>query len=172
MIQVENMSQKNQTVHRVAVLSAGNGGITFAAHLLDHGVDWVSLYNRSPERLEPIRANGNRIFSRGVIGGQDGIEMPLALVTGDPVEAIEGVDFIVMAGTQPAIDHLGTRWRLISNLTRSSSSDLELWDRPGKCAPASSLAAVKNCLLLASSISCPMPQNSMTVSRGVYGCEV
>ena len=98
---------QSQAVNRVAVLSAGNGGITFAAHFLDQGVEWVSLYNRSPSRLEPIRANGNRIFARGEIGGEKGAELELALVTGDPVEAIQGADFIVMAGTQPAIDHLG-----------------------------------------------------------------
>ena len=86
---------QSQAVNRVAVLSAGNGGITFAAHLLDQGVEWVSLYNRSPFRLEPIHANGNRIFARGEIGGEKGREMQLALVTGDPVEAILGVDFIV-----------------------------------------------------------------------------
>lgn len=94
-------------VERIAVLSAGNGGITFAAHFLDAGVPWVSLYNRSQERLDPIQANGDRIFARGIIGGDDGKEMQLALVTNDPVQAIQDVDFIVMAGTQPAIDHLG-----------------------------------------------------------------
>jgi opine dehydrogenase len=98
---------QSQAVNRAAVLSAGNGGITFAAHLLDQGVEWVSLYNRSPFRLEPIQSNGDRIYARGKIGGDKGRQMQLALVTGDPVEAIEGVDFIVMAGTQPAIDHLG-----------------------------------------------------------------
>ena len=95
-------------VNRVAVLSAGNGGITFAAHFLEAGVEEVTLYNRSPERLDPIRANDNRIFARGKIGSAAGREMQLALVTGDPVEAIAGADFIVMAGTQPAIHHLGT----------------------------------------------------------------
>lgn len=101
------MSQEHPAIQKVAVLSAGNGGITFAAHFIEHGVEWVSLYNRSPERLEPIRQNGNRIFARGVIGGEEGTEMQLACVTGDPIEAIDEADFIVMAGTQPAIDHLG-----------------------------------------------------------------
>lgn len=99
---------KEAAIKRIAVLSAGNGGITFAAHFLEVGdVDWVSLYNRSQNRLEPIRANQNRIFARGEIGGQEGREFQLSIVTGDPIEAIKGVDFIVMAGTQPAIDHLG-----------------------------------------------------------------
>ena len=95
-------------IKRVAVLSAGNGGITFAAHFLEKGdVQWVSLYNRSSYRLDPIRENDDRIFSRGEIGGDEGREYQLALVTSDPVEAIKGVDLIIMAGTQPAIDHLG-----------------------------------------------------------------
>ena len=95
-------------IKRVAVLSAGNGGITFAAHFLEKGdVEWVSLYNRSAYRLDPIKANQNRIFARGEIGGEEGHEFQLALVTDDPVEAIRGVDLIIMAGTQPAIDHLG-----------------------------------------------------------------
>jgi len=95
-------------VTRVAVLGAGNGGITFAAHFLETpGIEWVSLYNRSPGRLEPIRANGNRIFARGEIGGPEGKEMQLDLVTGDPVEAAQGADLIIMAGTQLAIAPLG-----------------------------------------------------------------
>lgn len=101
------MEQSGSEIRRVAVLSAGNGGITFAAHFLEKGVESVALYNRSANRLEPIKANGNRIFARGEIGGPGGREMKLDLVTTDPVAAIEGADFIVMAGTQPAIDHLG-----------------------------------------------------------------
>ena len=95
------------SVESVAVLSAGNGGITFAAHFLSYGVPRVSLYNRSPYRLVPIKANNNRIFSRGIIGGETGEEYQLSVVTDNPVEAIDGTDFIVMAGTQPAIDYLG-----------------------------------------------------------------
>ena len=101
------MNQVGGQIKRVAVLSAGNGGITFAAHFLEEGVESVTLYNRSPYRLEPIHANGDRIFARGEIGGPEGKEMQLDLVTTNPVEAIQGADFIVMAGTQPAIDHLG-----------------------------------------------------------------
>jgi opine dehydrogenase len=101
------MEQTGREIQRVAVLSAGNGGITFAAHFLEKGVESVTLYNRSPNRLEPIKANGNRIFARGEIGSPEGREMQLDLVTNDPVAAIDGADFIVMAGTQPAIDHLG-----------------------------------------------------------------
>lgn len=101
------MNQSGGNIKRVTVLSAGNGGITFAAHFLDQHIESVNLYNRSPYRLEPIHANGDRIFTRGEIGGPKGKEMQLDLVTSDPVQAIEGAQFIVMAGTQPAIDHLG-----------------------------------------------------------------
>ncbi len=101
------MNQADDMVKRVAVLSAGNGGITFAAHFLEHGVESVTLYNRSPKRLAPIQANANRIYARGEIGGPEGQEFQLDLVTTDPIEAIRGADLIVMAGTQPAIDYLG-----------------------------------------------------------------
>lgn len=97
-----------RTIKRVAVLGAGNGGITFAAHFRETpGVEWISLYNRSRARLEPIWDNDNRIFARGEIGGPEGREMPLDLVTGDPVEAARGADFIVLAGTQQSIAPLG-----------------------------------------------------------------
>ena len=103
----KELKESNKSVEKVAILSAGNGGITFAAHFLSSNVPYVSLYNRSSYRLDPIRVNNNHIFSRGIIGGEEGEEYKLSLVTGDPVEAIEDVDFIVMAGTQPAIDYLG-----------------------------------------------------------------
>jgi opine dehydrogenase len=97
-----------QSVGRVAVLGAGNGGITFAAHFSQApGVEWISLYNRSLERLEPIWARGNQIFARGEIGGKAGREIKLDLVTGDPVKAAKDADLIVMAGTQQAIAPLG-----------------------------------------------------------------
>jgi opine dehydrogenase len=97
-----------KAITRVAVLGAGNGGITFAAHFRETpGVEWISLYNRSLLRLESIWANGNRIFARGEIGGPSGKEMTLDLVTGDPVEAAQGVDLIVLAGTQQSIAPLG-----------------------------------------------------------------
>ena len=133
---------KIDPVSRVAVLSAGNGGITFAAHFLENGVEWVSLYNRSPNRLEPIRANGNRIFARGEIGGEKGCEMQLALVSGDPVEAVREADLIVMAGTQPAIDQLSRTLAphlnpnqviLIGSGTLGSTWEMQACLRKGGC---------------------------------------
>ncbi|MBC8504683.1 MAG: NAD/NADP octopine/nopaline dehydrogenase family protein [Anaerolineales bacterium] len=130
-------------IKRVAVLSAGNGGITFAAHFLEKGdVEWVSLYNRSSYRLDPIRENQNRIFARGEIGGDEGREYPLAVVTNDPVEAIQGVDLIIMAGTQPAIDHLGlaiaehikpSQIMMIGSGTLGSTWEMQASLRAGGC---------------------------------------
>ncbi len=131
-------------IKRVAVLSAGNGGITFAAHFLEKGdVEWVSLYNRSANRLEPIRDNQNCIFARGEIGGDKGREFQLAVVTNDPVEAIKGVDLIIMAGTQPAIDHLGlaiadnitpNQIMMIGSGTLGSTWEMQASLRAGGCA--------------------------------------
>lgn len=134
----------NKAIKGVAVLSAGNGGITFAAHLLEvGGVEWVSLYNRSQNRLNPIRANNNRIFARGVIGGVAGREFQLALITGDPVDAIQGADLIIMAGTQPAIDFLGQAIApqvtcdqivIIGSGTLGSTWEMQASLRTGHCA--------------------------------------
>ncbi len=131
-------------IKRVAVLSAGNGGITFAAHFLEKGdVEWLSLYNRSSYRLDPIRENGNRIFARGEIGGEAGREFPLAMVTNDPVAAIQDVDLIIMAGTQPAIDHLGlaiaghiqsNQIIMIGSGTLGSTWEMQASMRAGGCA--------------------------------------
>ncbi|MGD9092571.1 MAG: NAD/NADP octopine/nopaline dehydrogenase family protein [Anaerolineales bacterium] len=136
------MKQTNREIQRIAVLSAGNGGITFAAHFLEKGVDSVTLYNRSQNRLEPIIANENRIFARGEVGGPEGREMQLDLVTNDPVEAIDGADFIVMAGTQPAIDHLGralaqhmdcSQIMMIGSGTLGSSWEMQACLKVGGC---------------------------------------
>jgi opine dehydrogenase len=136
------MEQTGREINRVAVLSAGNGGITFAAHFLEKGVESVTLYNRSSNRLEPIIANGNRIFARGEVGGPEGREMQLDLVTNNPVEAIDGADFIVMAGTQPAIDHLGralaqhmecSQIMMIGSGTLGSSWEMQACLKAGGC---------------------------------------
>lgn len=41
-------------VERFAVLGAGNGGQALAAYLSLNGYT-VNLYNRSPERIEPVK---------------------------------------------------------------------------------------------------------------------
>ena len=78
-----------------AVLGAGHGGLAMAGYLGLREFE-VRLYNRTPERLEPIRR-------RGAIEliAHDGEEIPrgvgpLALATSDIEEAIDGADVIMV----------------------------------------------------------------------------
>jgi opine dehydrogenase len=83
------------------VLGAGNGGMAMAAHLALKGFS-VNLYNRSPERLLPIRqAGGIQIIAREE-------ELPrgrgrLAVVTADIAEALAEADILMVA--VPATGH-------------------------------------------------------------------
>ncbi len=86
-----------QNSPRFAILGAGHGGQAMAAHLAYMGFT-VSLYNRSPERLEPIRARGG-ITLDGVVEGFGHIP----LITTDIAEAIADVD-VIMA-VVPATAH-------------------------------------------------------------------
>jgi len=85
-----------------AVLGAGHGGLAMAGYLALKGFE-VRLYNRTPERLEPIRR-------RGAIEliAHDGEEIPrgvgsLTLATSDIKEAIDGADVIMVV--VPATGH-------------------------------------------------------------------
>jgi len=87
-----------------AVLGAGHGGLAMAGHLALKGFP-VRLYNRTPDRLEPIRR-------RGAIEliAHDGKELPrgigrLSVVTSDIAEALEGARVIMVA--VPANGHAG-----------------------------------------------------------------
>lgn len=86
-----------QNAPRFAVLGAGHGGQAMAGHLAYMGFK-VSLYNRSPERLEPIIARGG-ITINGVVEGFGRIHT----VTTDIAEALSEAD-IVMA-VVPATAH-------------------------------------------------------------------
>jgi len=87
---------------KFAVLGAGHGGMAMAGHLALMGFE-VRLFNRTPERLEPIRRSGAiEVIAR------DGEELPrgighLALVTPDIAEAIRGADVIMVV--VPATGH-------------------------------------------------------------------
>ena len=76
----------------VAVLGAGNGGCASAADLTSRGFE-VRLYNRSADRIAPIRERGG-LEMTGVAG--EGF-VPLALVTDHLAEAIDGAPEIVIA---------------------------------------------------------------------------
>ncbi len=85
-----------------AVLGAGHGGLAMAGYLGLKGFD-VRLYNRTPQRLEPVRR-------RGAIEliAHDGEEVPrgagpLSLVTSDVEEAIRGAHVIMVV--VPATGH-------------------------------------------------------------------
>ncbi|UCC67710.1 MAG: NAD/NADP octopine/nopaline dehydrogenase family protein [Armatimonadota bacterium] len=85
-----------------AVLGAGHGGLAMAGYLALKEFE-VRLYNRTPERLEPIRR-------RGAIEliAHDGEELPrgtgpLALATPDIGEALDGADVIMVV--VPATGH-------------------------------------------------------------------
>jgi opine dehydrogenase len=75
----------------VAVLGAGNGGCAAAADLTRRGFE-VRLYNRSSERIAPIRERGGLDLT-GVAG--EGF-VPLSVVTDDLRRAVEGASEIVI----------------------------------------------------------------------------
>ncbi len=75
---------------RFAVLGAGHGGQAMAGHLAYLGYQ-VSLYNRTDERLQPIRNSGG-ITLNGVINGFGTIEV----VTSDIAEALADADIIMV----------------------------------------------------------------------------
>lgn len=88
---------------RFCVLGAGHGGMAMAGHLALMGFE-ASLYNRSPERIEPIRLLG------GIeVVPPEGADMPrgvgtLRVVTNDIAEALAEADILMVA--VPATAHV------------------------------------------------------------------
>jgi opine dehydrogenase len=85
-----------------AVLGAGHGGLAMAGYLGIQGFE-VRLFNRTAERLEPIRRRG-----AVELIAHDGEEIPrgvgpLAVVTSDMEEAITGADVLMVV--VPATAH-------------------------------------------------------------------
>lgn len=78
-------------VKNVAILGAGNGGCAAAADLTLRGFG-VRLFNRTPERLQPIVERGG-LDLQGVAG--EGFAR-LHLITTDVAAATEGVDVLVL----------------------------------------------------------------------------
>lgn len=81
----------------VAVLGAGHGGCAAAADLTARGYH-VHLHARREASLEPLRQNGG-ITARGVQQGT----FPIALMTTDVAEAVEGADVIMLV--VPSVAH-------------------------------------------------------------------
>jgi opine dehydrogenase len=74
---------------RIAVLGAGAGGCGAAAELVRRGAD-VRLYNRSAERLAPLRSQGGLRVTGPVFSGF--VEIPL--ITSRLEEALDGADLV------------------------------------------------------------------------------
>ncbi|NLM37105.1 MAG: NAD(P)-binding domain-containing protein [Firmicutes bacterium] len=75
---------------RICVLGAGHGGMAMAGHLGMAGYR-VNLYNRSEERLEPVRLLGGIELS-GAIEGFG----PINLATSNIAEAVQDTDLLMV----------------------------------------------------------------------------
>lgn len=79
---------------RYTVIGAGNGGKAMAAHLAIKGFD-VTLYNRTPENIEAIKARGGITLESQNPGGPSGFGK-IAHITSDIRDAVEGSDVIMV----------------------------------------------------------------------------
>lgn len=86
----------------VAVLGAGNGGLSSAADLALRGFD-VRLYSRRPETLEAVAAAGG-IELEGAAG--EGF-VPIPVITNDLAEAVTGADVVELVTPTTAIEYYG-----------------------------------------------------------------
>jgi opine dehydrogenase len=85
---------------RIAILGAGNGGQSSAAHLALGGHP-VSLYDRYPEALEAFR-DSRRLTASGEVQG----EALLSLVTSDLCAAVDGAELILVSVPAFAVDYI------------------------------------------------------------------
>src|SRR5882757_4085615 len=83
----------SKAVHDIAIIGAGNGGCAAAADLTLRGFA-VRLYGRSASTVAPIAECGSVTIS-GSLGEH---VVPIAKVTNDAGEAIEGADLIILMG--------------------------------------------------------------------------
>lgn len=93
-----------------AVLGAGHGGMAMAADLAIRGFT-VNLYNKSPERIQPVRSAGGITLGGAVQGF--GV---LNQATSDIAAAVKGVDVVMVA--VPATGH-----RLLARLCAPHLTD-------------------------------------------------
>jgi opine dehydrogenase len=85
------------TMHRIAIMGAGHGGLAAAADLTLRGYE-VRLHARREETLDPIRAQGG-IAVQGVRTGL----AEVSVLTTDVAQAVEGVDLIMLV--VPSVAH-------------------------------------------------------------------
>jgi opine dehydrogenase len=115
----------------VAILGAGNAGMTAAAHLALRGYR-VRLASRSDERLRPVRERGG-IELVGVAGeGAARLEQ----VTTDLAEAIEGADLIMLTVAGPGLEAYG---RALAPVLPAGA---RIFLNPGQCGGALHLRQV------------------------------
>lgn len=86
-------------IRSVAILGAGHGGCAAAADLASRGYT-VRLQARNAERLKPLRERGG-IEARGVVQGF----VPIATMTTDVAEAVDGADLIMLVVPSVAHEH-------------------------------------------------------------------
>lgn len=82
--------------YRIAVLGAGNGGQAIAVFLAAQGHD-VRLWNRSPNRLDPIRAE-SKVSLTGVIS----LCSKIGMITENLEEAVRSAHLIMVTTTADA----------------------------------------------------------------------
>ena len=93
---------------RFCVMGAGHGGTAMAAHLAPMGFD-VTLYNRSPGRLEPIAERGGIELTAPDVNWIAPGEGELRRVTTDPGEALGESDLVMVVVPATAHRFLATQ---------------------------------------------------------------
>ena len=76
---------------RFAVIGAGNGGQSFAAHLTLLGFP-VALWDFEPEKVQALQENGRQIRLTGAVEG----DATVACVTGDIGKALRGANLVIV----------------------------------------------------------------------------
>ena len=94
----EKVMPKRDEIRTIAVLGAGHGGCAAAADLTLRGYT-VKLHARREERLRPLREKGGIEIE----GGVHNAFVPLAHLTTEVAEAVEGADLIMLA--VPSVAH-------------------------------------------------------------------
>jgi opine dehydrogenase len=108
----------------VAVLGAGHGGMTLAAHLARHG-HRVALWNRSSQRVDAVRERGG---IRLTLPGAAAVDVPIAVVTSIMPRAVAAAEVVVVA--VPASGHVDVARRTAPHL-RDGQTVLLLPGRTG-----------------------------------------
>jgi opine dehydrogenase len=114
---------------QVAVIGAGNVGCAVAAHLALRGSE-VRLFNRTAERLEPIRAAGG-IAVTGEVEGFASV----SVLTDSLGEAVAGAEVVVVAVPTASLPAYA------AGLVEAITEDQVIWLNPGHTGGALYLAA-------------------------------